>query len=296
VLVSGHIQGTGLLICVPALKSPLVPILLNKIPLVIAKELIFQYNPSSLPHLTLEETVVNLKRTRVVTVTKALISEIRRKNLFINENFIITCDKSIFQIERLIKNNNISGKLVTFFNQTKSFDQIKLTVEANLVQNTPNAGGSSENSEALSFEILKKYFNAHLLKTEMEVEYFPMGGSITDYVVILFGSVIAVSVTRAMKHNNEVFSRQNAKTLLEKKLKGINQSSRNSMVKWNKQILHVWVNDKRTIHTLNKVWFYLESSLKTNSVLLITLAEHSNEVFFNKSKKVKKNTNVLLNG
>ena len=38
-------------------------------------------------------------------------------------------------------------------------------------------------SETLSFEVLKKFFGAKLPMTEMEVFYFPMDGSINDYVV-----------------------------------------------------------------------------------------------------------------
>ena len=84
---------------------------------------------------------------------------------------------------------------------------------------TPNAGGNSVESETLSFEMLKKSFNAKLLKTEMEVSYWPMGGSITDYVCYMFDSIIGVSVTRAMKYNGE-FTYEDANKLLVKKLKG----------------------------------------------------------------------------
>lgn len=72
----------------------------------------------------------------------------------------------------------------------KHFDRMKFSADGYRILNTPNAGGSSIISETLSFEILKKYFNAKLLKTEMEVPYFPEGGSINDYVVILFDSII----------------------------------------------------------------------------------------------------------
>lgn len=53
----------------------------------------------------------------------------------------------------------------------------------------------------------------------MEVEYFPEGGSITDYTCEMFGTTIGVSVTRAMKFNG-IFMEEDAETLLNKKLKG----------------------------------------------------------------------------
>ena len=57
-------------------------------------------------------------------------------------------------------------------------------------------------------------------QTEMEVSYFPEGGSITDYVCELFGTKVGVSVTRAMKYRGE-YTEGDAATLLMKKLKGI---------------------------------------------------------------------------
>lgn len=56
-------------------------------------------------------------------------------------------------------------------------------------------------------------------QTEMEVSYFPEGGSITDYVCDIFGTKVGVSVTRAMKYRGE-YTEEDATNLLTKKLKG----------------------------------------------------------------------------
>ena len=53
----------------------------------------------------------------------------------------------------------------------------------------------------------------------MEVEYFPEGGSITDYMVRMFDQPLGVSVTRAMKFRGE-FDVEDAQRLLNKKLNG----------------------------------------------------------------------------
>lgn len=165
---------------------------------------------------------------------------------------------------------------------------MKLTNETVRLMDTPNAGGSSVESEALSFEIFKKCFNARLLKTEMEVTYFPEGGSITDYVMLMFDRVIGVSVTRAMKFDGSEFSVENADALLRKKLKGIRQSSRNSLLKWDKQILHVWLFDENVVYALLSAWADLEPEMKSNTVMVMTLATNSTEVFINQQKKTKK--------
>ena len=181
---------------------------------------------------------------------------------------------------------NSSALVLTYFNQVKRFKSMKLTNEANLIFNTPNAGGSSVESEVLSLEMLKKYFNAKLLKTEMEVSYFPEGGSITDYVVLVFDIVVGVSVTRAMKFNGE-FTLDDANVLLNKKLKGILQSSRNSLIKWEKQLLHVWVYDENVMNVLTQAWAQVDPGLKSNTVMIVTLASNSMEIFTNQKPKTK---------
>ena len=147
----------------------------------------------------------------------------------------------IFEIENLVRNQNKNGCILTHFDQSKDFCKMKLSTEALRILTTPNAGVNSIQSEVLSFEFFKKYCNAHLLKTEMEVEYWPCGGSINDYVMYVFDMVIGVSVTRAMKFPiTDMFTVEDAQLLLSKKLNGINRSSRNTLIKWAKQILHVW--------------------------------------------------------
>jgi hypothetical protein len=208
-------------------------------------------------------------------------------NLTITDSFTLRFEQTMFQIEKLLKNMSISGLIKASFHQYKLYHKIKLTTEALLIQNTPNAGGNSIESEVLSFEILKKSFNAKLLKTEMEIKYFPNGGSITDYVCKIFDSVIGVSVTRAMKYRDQMTA-EDASYLLRKKLKGINQSSKNSLVKWSKQILHVWVQTNYDEVIVEEAWNQIDSSLKTNTIVLITIAKNSNEMFVNRSKKSNK--------
>lgn len=79
---------------------------------------------------------------------------------------------------------------------------ITLCAGAKKVLYTPNAGGNSIWSEAVSFEVLTSLCRAVLHKTEMEIEYMP-GSKITDYSVKVFGKDIGVSVTRAMKFSKK---------------------------------------------------------------------------------------------
>lgn len=222
-----------------------------------------------------------------VTQTTTPTVHIERCNLFVNENFTMTCGHNIFLVEKLVRDKFSDGSIVTYFNQIRPFSRMSLTGEASRIMSTPNAGGSSVESETLSFEILKKFFNARLIKTEMEVAYWPEGGSITDFVVCLFDAVIGVSVTRAMKYKGDDFTVEDATALLYKKLKGIAQSSRNTLIRWDKQILHVWLMNEQAAHSVVTAWDDIEAQYKTNTVLLITLAGNSHEVFCN-PPKVKK--------
>lgn len=230
----------------------------------------------------------------VVSTEHAIIAELvteimknSNQNVFVNQNFTLTSEQNLFEIERLITRNCENGWLTTVFNQVRAFDRMKLSAEAVRLVATPNAGGDSVKSEALSFELLNRCFNARLLKTEMEISYFPEGGSITDYVLCMFGRVVAVSVTRAMKyHAGQVFTNEDAHALLRKKLRGVKQSSQNMLFPtWEKQILHVWAYDEAVVETLHQAWLEMDEDLKANTVILVTLAKNSMELFVNTKKK-----------
>jgi hypothetical protein len=212
----------------------------------------------------------------------------------INENFTLSSNLNTFKSEKLIKDKMNDGVILTHFDQIKPFNSMRLTFEAMRIQTTPNAGGSSVESETLSFEVLKKYYNAKLVKTEMEVTYWPEGGSITDYVTSIYDLIIGVSVTRAMKYcGDELFTIEDANHLLYKKLKGIRQSSRNSMIKWDKQILHIWIMNDNVCEIILKAWSNIDSNIKNNTLLLITLARKSKEIFINPQKEQKNNIKKL---
>jgi hypothetical protein len=89
-----------------------------------------------------------------------------------------------------------------------SLDEMHLSAGAQRVLTTPNAGGSSIASEALSCEVLCRVMGAQLLETEMGVVYKGRC-SMTDFVIAVGGEIIGVSVTRAFNGHpaNRVFTR-----------------------------------------------------------------------------------------
>lgn len=58
--------------------------------------------------------------------------------------------------------------------------------------------------------------------------------------------------------------------------------------------MHVWLFDENAITTLLEAWNQFDLSVKTNTVLVLTLAKNSNEIFTNIKKNKKKNNLPLI--
>jgi hypothetical protein len=68
-----------------------------------------------------------------------------------------------------------------------SFSMSNLDETSRSLLTAQNAGGSSEKSETLSFDLLQRLFGAADLTMEMNVSYDPPTSKKTDYVCKLFG-------------------------------------------------------------------------------------------------------------
>jgi hypothetical protein len=172
-------------------------------------------------------------------------------------------------------NNKEYGMIINNIELIK--DKPNLSNEALKILYTKNAGGSSSYSEALSFEILSFLHNMTLYKTEMELVYRP-GSKITDFSIKIKhnNKNIGVSVTRGMKYKKRddiVFTNDNAMALLNKKLYGILVSNKNIISqKWDKQILHILVQEEYMIPILWDVYHSnIRDELKSNTCVIITL-------------------------
>jgi len=185
-----------------------------------------------------------------------------------------------FLLKQLVTDTDNNGVVSTELVNCRNLESMTLSDAACRMRDLPNAGGNSVISEVLSFEVLQKCFGAQLLKTEMEVSYWPEGGSITDYVCQMFNTTLGVSVTRAMNFRSN-FTEEEAQRLLSKKLNGIIQSSRNSLDQWSKQILHVWAASRHIADITASTFHALPSFLRSNTLLLITVANYR-DIFENR--------------
>ncbi|KAG0179961.1 hypothetical protein DFQ28_003550 [Apophysomyces sp. BC1034] len=165
-------------------------------------------------------------------------------------------------------------------------DKIFLGEGARRMLRSPNAGGSSVLSEALSIELLARLFGMDLVKTETELTYRYRGRPITDYacrpprLVTRANDTLGVSVTRAVAYKRR-YTKQDATHLLTKKLQGILQSTENIInPKFDKQILHVWAESGANADLVKRVCRKLSLALRGNTIVLITTVNASS-VFFN---------------
>lgn len=143
-----------------------------------------------------------------------------------------------------------------------------------------NAGGSSSLSETFSFDVLYRCELATLVKTENEVIY-TTPGKMTDILVEVDGVKLGVSVSRAFIMNCATsYSLDSAKSLLDKKLKGIQASS--ALVApedaWQKQILHLLTCGPEHLALVKQAWDELLASPEAaavvgDTIVIVTVTE-----------------------
>jgi len=180
---------------------------------------------------------------------------------------------------------------VLVFVMGETYAKPSLSTGGQRLFDTPNAGGSSTESEVMSFEVLHYCEGASLLKTETEVSYAPPGdsgnNSITDLLVEIGGNKVGVSVTRAYKPPTQPpMTDLEVKALLEKKLEGIVNSSLRVLPadKWVKQILHVFAVNKAMTDAIGRVWPTLAAAKRADTIVLVTQTAGGGFVYCNNSQ------------
>jgi len=120
--------------------------------------------------------------------------------------------------------------------------------------------------------------NATLEKTEMEISYFPFGGSISDYQINIRNTSYGVSVTRGYKFGS-TFTEIDAKVLLMKKLKGVLVSSQLVMNGWKKQMLHVLIEEDYIAQVLKDVYQNsIPDDIKKDTLVFVTVVKNAHWV------------------
>jgi hypothetical protein len=167
------------------------------------------------------------------------------------------------------------------------YDRTLLSVGGRRLYDTPNAGGSSTESEVFSYEVLYRCEGAALVATETEVMYQPAddagANSITDLVVTIGGERVGVSVTRAYRPMPMVFTEANALSLLRDKLAGVNRSSMRVLPgqRWVKQILHVFAVDAAAAQAVARAWATIDAGTRADTIVLVTVTRGGGFIYCN---------------
>jgi hypothetical protein len=163
------------------------------------------------------------------------------------------------------------------------YDYAKLSPGGKVIYDNGNLGGSSLESEIISYEVLYRCELAELLKTEAEIIYQSSMGKKTDLLVTIDAFKVGVSVTRAYGFPPDApYTEQQAHDLLLKKLSDIQLSSANvdPVDGWEKQILHVIAYTQAHADTMELAYASLDASVRADTILLLTVSEGSDEFIY----------------
>lgn len=163
------------------------------------------------------------------------------------------------------------------------FDPTKLSPGGQTIYDKGNLGGSSLESEIISYEVLYRCELAALLKTEAEVLYQSSMGKKTDLLVSMDSLKVGVSVTRAYGFPPEApYTVTQAYDLLLKKLSDIQLSTANVAPAdaWEKQILHVIAYTSAHADAMEQAYAMVDPAVRADTILLLTVTEGSDEFIY----------------
>ncbi len=166
----------------------------------------------------------------------------------------------------------------------ETYEKSNLSADGQRIMTTPNAGGSSVESEVMSFEVLRACEGAKLIKTETEVEYLDdTTGPSTDILVEIAGKKVGVSVTRAYRPSNLAFPDADVKALIHKKLDDIQKSSARVKPKdkWVREILHVFASNKAQADAVVRVLPTIDAQVRANTIVVLTQTTGGGFVYCN---------------
>ncbi|GAA5816861.1 hypothetical protein MFLAVUS_010395 [Mucor flavus] len=202
---------------------------------------------------------------------------------------IYTSQRNMLQ---LFNNLHLPGHFSIIDTNVNMTQRERMGTSATRILSTPNAGGSSIYSEALSIELLSRLLGVDLYKTETELEYYypeecdnggsgPLMDYACHYVTREREIILGVSVTRAMAFNRN-YTRQDAIALLRKKLNNIIASSSSIVnTKFDRHILHVWTESGKNAALIKRECKKLKGHLNFKDTIVLISIVNTDLVFFN---------------
>ncbi|KAI7856983.1 hypothetical protein BDC45DRAFT_38390 [Circinella umbellata] len=220
----------------------------------------------------------NMKSAVTAGVLKAPLTVSKNKNIYDTTRLCLSYPdmsiyisrQSLFDLVTTLRQRP-NDSLIVVANIDFYGSYIDFGLPSQRVLSTPNAGGPSLMSEAMSAEFIDRLVGIRKLLTEMEVQYTTKG-PITDYACysVSTSQALGVSVTRAMAFARR-FTSQDAMRLMKKKLYGINKSTKTvSNYKFERQILHVWAENGTDANIVYRTCAKIPKHIRNNTIILIT--------------------------
>ena len=143
------------------------------------------------------------------------------------------------------------------------FEDMEFMPVAQRSMEIPNAGGSSNISEAMSMEYMQKKFDAEGFIPEMEISYW-IDACLCDFLMVLQDENVGVSVTRAVGYPfGSEFTLGQARELLNRKLFKLIVARNSISDKHNfyRSILHIWAYSEQVADNIKRAH---EEMIKTD--------------------------------
>lgn len=202
-------------------------------------------------------------------------------------------------LKEFLGNKNGRGIVYIDLVNSKKFSFKSLSDEARkMCEPGNNVGGSSQISEAFSYELFARWGNTEIEKTEKEIFDLFKPRRICDYVCKINGVSVGVSVTRAIKFRkgypgNDInkfrgkLTEKGVHDFIKKKLNDLKETSeRQKNLYWKKQILHVWVLNEDSANIVSNVTSTILNDHYSNTLVVISKAEESDFIFNNNFKQI----------
>jgi len=159
---------------------------------------------------------------------------------------------------------------------TTAYDPALLSDGAREILADGTAGGSSGESEAISYDVLYRCELAALLLSETEIVYDPPTSVKTDYLSSIDARNVGVSVTRAFRYPpTEPCLESSLATLLQRKLVdcGTSQDNADPSNPWGRSILHVIAYSPQCADATEAAYATLDAATKGDVIVYVTVTE-----------------------
>jgi hypothetical protein len=166
---------------------------------------------------------------------------------------------------------------------TAAFDPTLLSDGAQEILEEGTAGGSSGESEAVSYDILYRCELADLLLSETEVVYNDPDSQRIDYLASIDARNVGVSVTRAYHYPPaEPCVVADLVDLIDRKLVDIldAESHADPSNPWTRSILHVIAYSAQCADAAVSAYETIDSAVQADTIVVITVTEGADEFIY----------------